>query len=88
MLELEGLQDMVQLTERFANCQPQGHPVLKAYDALLREAPRHYSPPASDLVMISLLNYIPSILIDHETRDMQVCIPLNEGVFQTFIPLR
>jgi hypothetical protein len=59
--------------ERFASCQPQGDPALKALDSLLRETKRHYSPLVSNLIITSTLDYVSSLLIDHETKDMQVC---------------
>jgi len=59
--------------ERFSSCQPQGDPVLKALDSLLRETKRHYSPLVSNLIITCILDYVSSVLIDHETKDMQVC---------------
>jgi hypothetical protein len=59
--------------ERFASCKPQGDPALKALDSLLRETQRHYSPLVANLIITSILDYVSSVLIDHETKDMQVC---------------
>ena len=59
--------------ERFASCQPQGDPVLKALDSLLRETKHYYSPLVSNLIITCILDYVSSVLIDHETKDMQVC---------------
>lgn len=72
---LSGEQDIVHVyrfNERFARCQPQGDPTLQVLDTLLREAPRHYSPLMSNLITTSILDYISSLLLDHETKDMQV----------------
>ncbi|OJA12904.1 hypothetical protein AZE42_12243 [Rhizopogon vesiculosus] len=72
---LNGGLDMVHLfpfNERFVSCQPQGDPVLKALDSLLREAPRHYSPLVSNLIVTSWLDFVSSILLDHETKDMRI----------------
>jgi hypothetical protein len=60
--------------ERFVNCQPQGNPALSAFDTLLREAPLHYSPLVSNLITTSMLDFVSSLLVDHETKDMEVCI--------------
>jgi hypothetical protein len=72
---LNGGLDMVHLfpfNERFVSCQPQGDPALKALDSLLREASRHYSPLVSNLIVTSVLDFVSSILLDHETKDMRV----------------
>ncbi|OJA12628.1 hypothetical protein AZE42_04473 [Rhizopogon vesiculosus] len=72
---LGGGLDMVHLfpfNERFVTCQPQGDPALEALDLLLREAPRHYSPLVSNLIVTSILDFVSSLLLDHETKDMQI----------------
>ncbi|OJA09034.1 hypothetical protein AZE42_09695 [Rhizopogon vesiculosus] len=71
---LGGGLDMVQLyhfNKRFISHQPQGDPAMKAFDAFLREASRHYSPLVSNLITTSILDFVSSLLLDHETKDMQ-----------------
>jgi hypothetical protein len=64
--------DLYHFNERFMNCQPQGDPVLNAFDALIREAPRHYSPLVSNLVITSSLDFVSGLLLEHDTKGMQV----------------
>ncbi|KAG0703989.1 isoprenoid synthase domain-containing protein [Suillus ampliporus] len=68
----EDLVHVYRFNERFASCQPQGDPVLSALDALLREVACHYSAPVSNLIVASSLNFMSSILLDNETKDMQI----------------
>jgi len=71
---LGGALDMEHLyhfNARFVSCQPQGHPATNSLDALLREAPRYYSPFMSNLITTSMLDFVSSLLLDHETKDMQ-----------------
>ncbi|KAG2137297.1 isoprenoid synthase domain-containing protein [Suillus cothurnatus] len=72
MIKAEYLAHVYRFNERFTNCQPQGHPVLNALDGLLREVACHHSPPVSNLIVTSLLNFITSILLDNETQDMPI----------------
>ncbi|KAJ8583621.1 terpenoid synthase [Rhizopogon salebrosus TDB-379] len=58
--------------ERFATCEPQEDAVLNGLDALLREAVHHFSPLVSNLVVASSLNFVSSLLLDHETKDMEI----------------
>ena len=69
----QDIEHVYHFNERFSSCQPQGDPALKALDSLLRETKRHYSPLVSNLIITCILDYISSVLIDHETKDMQVC---------------
>ncbi|KAG2124812.1 isoprenoid synthase domain-containing protein, partial [Suillus clintonianus] len=68
----DDLGDVYRFNERFVNCQPQGHPALNALDGLLREAPCYYSSPVSNLIVASSLNFMSSILLDNETKDMLI----------------
>jgi hypothetical protein len=58
--------------ERFASNQSQGNPVLHAVDALLRDIVCHYSSPVSNMIVTSVLDFISSIMIDNETKGMQI----------------
>ncbi|KAJ8594643.1 terpenoid synthase [Rhizopogon salebrosus TDB-379] len=49
-----------------------GDPVLNAFDALIREAPRHYSPLVSNLVITSSLDFVSGLLLEHDTKGMQI----------------
>ncbi|KAG1905331.1 isoprenoid synthase domain-containing protein [Suillus fuscotomentosus] len=60
MISGENLVHLYRFNELFANCQPQGHPVLNALDELLREVACHYSAPASNLIVTSALDFISS----------------------------
>ncbi|KAG0694603.1 hypothetical protein DFH29DRAFT_311954 [Suillus ampliporus] len=77
----EDLAHVYRFNERFASCQPQGDPVLSALDTLLREVACHYSAPVSNLIVASSLNFMSSILLDNETKDMQVWYLSNKGSF-------
>jgi hypothetical protein len=77
----EDLVHVYRFNERFANCQPQEHPVLNTFDGLLREIDCHYSSPMSNLILTSALNFISSMLIDSETRNMPVWYFSNKGSF-------
>ncbi|KAG2753982.1 terpenoid synthase [Suillus brevipes Sb2] len=72
MGEGEDLVHVYSFNQRFANCQPQEHPVLNALDGLLREVHYHYSAPVSNLIVASSLNFMSSILLDNETQDMPI----------------
>lgn len=68
-------EDMVHVyrfNERFVNCQPQGDPILNAYDVLLRELTRLQSPLVSNLITTSVLNFVSSNCLDNENKDMQI----------------
>ncbi|OJA14259.1 hypothetical protein AZE42_06866 [Rhizopogon vesiculosus] len=58
--------------ERFASCQPQADPVLSGLDALLREVVHHYPTLVSNLIVTSSLNFVSSLLLDHETKGMKI----------------
>ncbi|KAG1804669.1 isoprenoid synthase domain-containing protein [Suillus subaureus] len=66
------MDDVYRFNERFSNCQAQGDPVLNAWDVLLREAPRHYSPLVSNLIITSALDFVSGLLLEYETKDMGV----------------
>ncbi|KAG1883952.1 isoprenoid synthase domain-containing protein [Suillus subluteus] len=68
----EGLVHLYSFYERFASNQSQGDPVLNVFDALLRDVVCHYSPPVSNLIITSTFDFISSILLDNETKDMQI----------------
>jgi hypothetical protein len=68
----EDLVHVYRFNERFVNCQPQEHPVLNTFDGLLRETTCHYSSPVSNLIVTSSLNFVSSMLLDNETRDMPI----------------
>jgi hypothetical protein len=68
-------EDMVHVyrfNERFVNCQPQGNPILNALDVLLREITCLHSPLVSNIITASILNFVSSICLDYETKNMQV----------------
>lgn len=81
MARPEDLVHVYRFNERFANCQPQEHPVLNALDGLLREVHCHHSAPVSNLIVTSSLNFMSSILLDNETQDMPVWSFSNNGSF-------
>ncbi|KAG2093541.1 uncharacterized protein F5147DRAFT_821158 [Suillus discolor] len=72
MISGENIVHLYRFNELFANCQPQGHPVLNAFDGLLREVACHYSAPASNLIVTSALDFVSSMLLDNETKDMPI----------------
>ncbi|KAG1808674.1 terpenoid synthase [Suillus subaureus] len=74
MIRAEDLVHVYHFNERFVNCQPQEHPVLNALDGLLREVACHYSAPVSNLIITSSLNFVSSILLDNETKDMPISL--------------
>ncbi|KAG2069674.1 terpenoid synthase [Suillus decipiens] len=74
MTKAEDLAHVYCFNERFANCRPQDHPVMNALDGLLRETAYHYSALASNLIVTSSLNFMSSIVLDHETQDMPISL--------------
>ncbi|KAG1729043.1 isoprenoid synthase domain-containing protein [Suillus lakei] len=68
----EDLVHVYSFYERFASNQLQGNPVLNALDALMRDIVRHYSAPVSNFIVTSILNFLSSMLLDNETKDMQI----------------
>ncbi|KAG2058651.1 terpenoid synthase [Suillus hirtellus] len=72
MMRAEHIVHVYRFNERFANCQPQGHPVMTALDELLREATCHYSSPVSNLIVTSALDFVSSNLLDNETKYMPI----------------
>lgn len=68
----QNMDHLYHFNERFLNCQTQGDPVLNAWDILLREAPHHYSPLVSNLITTSALDFISGLLLEYETKDMEV----------------
>lgn len=72
MVRGEDMVHVYRFNERFVNCQPQGDPILHAFDVLLREIIRLHSPLVSNLITASTLNFMASNCLDNETEDMQV----------------
>ncbi|KAG2347458.1 terpenoid synthase [Suillus weaverae] len=72
MIKAEDLVHVYRFNERFTNFQPHEHPVMNAFDGLMREVPCHYSAPVSNLIVASALNFMSSILLDSETQDMPI----------------
>ncbi|KAG1835976.1 isoprenoid synthase domain-containing protein [Suillus subalutaceus] len=72
MDEGEDLVHVHNFYERFASNQSQGNPVLSALDALLRDIVHHYPSPVSNLIVASAIDFISSIMLDNETKDMQI----------------
>ncbi|KAG2151403.1 isoprenoid synthase domain-containing protein, partial [Suillus clintonianus] len=72
MVRADDLGHVYRFNERFMNCQPQGHPVLNTLDGLLREVACYYSSPVSNFIVASSLNFVSSILLDNETKDMPI----------------
>lgn len=68
----DDLVNMYSFYERFANKQSQGDPVLNALDGLLRDVVCYYPSPVSNLIVTSTFDFISSILLDNETKDMQI----------------
>lgn len=58
--------------ERFISCQAQDDPVLDALGSLLREFHQHFGRAASNIMITSTLNFMTSLLLDHETQGMPV----------------
>jgi hypothetical protein len=58
--------------ERFILCQAQDDPVLDALTSLLREFHQHFGRVASNIMITSTLNFMTSLLLDHETQGMPV----------------
>ncbi|KAG1736533.1 isoprenoid synthase domain-containing protein [Suillus lakei] len=58
--------------DRFTRCEPQGNLILSLFDVLLRDVVRQYSPPVSNLIVTSSLNFVSSYLLDNETKNMQI----------------
>ncbi|KAG1721751.1 isoprenoid synthase domain-containing protein [Suillus lakei] len=63
---------MYSFYERFASNQSQGNPVLNALDVLLWDIVCHYSAPVLNLIVTAILNFLSSMLLDNETKDMQI----------------
>ena len=59
---------------RFTSGQPQLHPLLDSYGALLRKAWIHFLPTCANLVVSSSLDFITGLIIDHDQQNMQVCV--------------
>jgi len=68
----QSTENLYRFNERFVNCEPQGDPVLSAFDALMREAPRYYSPLVSNLILTSSLDFASGLLLERDTRGMHV----------------
>ena len=58
--------------ERFVLCQPQDDPVLESLASLLRELPKHFGRVSSNMMISSTLNFVTSLILDYETKDMPV----------------
>lgn len=72
MVRGEDMVHVYRFNERFVNCQPQGDPILNAFDVLLREITCLHSPLVSNLITTSTLNFVSSNCLDNETEDMQI----------------
>ncbi|KAG1736675.1 isoprenoid synthase domain-containing protein [Suillus paluster] len=68
----EDLVHLYRFNERFASSQPQGDPVLNALNVLLWDIACLYAPPVLNLIVASSLNFMSSIVLDNETKDMQI----------------
>jgi len=67
----QDMEDMYHFNERFVDCHTQANPVLEALDTFLREAPRYYSPLASNLLTTSILDFMSSMLLDYKTKEVR-----------------
>ncbi|KAG2146059.1 isoprenoid synthase domain-containing protein [Suillus bovinus] len=72
MITPEYMVHAYRFNEQFVNCQPQGHPLMNALDGLLREVTCHHSAPVSNFVVTSSLDFVSSLLLDIETKDMPI----------------
>ncbi|KAG1839706.1 terpenoid synthase [Suillus tomentosus] len=77
----EDIVHVYHFNERFVNSQPQGNAMLNALDVISREITCLYSPLVSNLITVSVLNYMSSNCLDYETKDMQISpkAPLYPG---------
>lgn len=58
--------------ERFILCKSQDDPVLDALTSLLQEFHQHFGRVASNIMITSTLNFMTSLLLDHEMQGMPV----------------
>jgi hypothetical protein len=81
---LKDVQLISEFHKRFICGAPQGDPSLDAFASLIRETYAHYDRVAANFIMTSTLNGITAILLDEDTKNMQVrsCRHLSPGCTQ------
>lgn len=58
--------------KRFINNEPQEHKLLDDLASILKEVNMFWPPITASLILAASLNFISSLFLDHETKDMQV----------------
>ena len=58
--------------ERLLRNEHQEEEIFQCLSKLLLELPQHFSPVACNLMTVSTLNYVASLIIEHDTEDMTV----------------
>lgn len=73
--------------QRFLRNEPQEDLVLDAFSKMLSvELPAIYGTFASNIIITSTLNLVTALLLEHETRGMEVCICLSNRQPSSFFP--
>lgn len=79
--EVEGIQHF---SQRFMLNQPQEDKILDDIASLLHELPRHWGAVASNMILTASLEFFTSLLVDFETRGIQVSI-INAFLTRTLL---
>jgi hypothetical protein len=69
---LKAPQLIYEFHKRFICGTPQGDPALDAFASLLRDTYTHYDHVAANFILTSTLNGITGVVLDADTKDMQV----------------
>ena len=62
---------------RFACAKPQMHPLMDLFANLMRNSYDHFLPSGANLVVSGTLDFITSLVVDHDLQNMQVHLCLK-----------
>jgi hypothetical protein len=68
----EGIVYVSSFLGRFINNEPQEYKTLDDLASVLKEVSVYWRPITASLILSASLNFIASLFLDHETKDMQV----------------
>ncbi|KAF8993309.1 hypothetical protein BDQ17DRAFT_152665 [Cyathus striatus] len=69
----DGMSFVSSFVRCFINNEPQEYKMLDDLACILKEVNVYWRPITACLILSASLNYISSLFLDHETKDMQLC---------------
>ena len=64
---------LIRFNDTFIRNEKQEEKIFQCLSKLLLELSQHFNPVACNLMTVSTLNYVASLILEHDTEDMEVC---------------